>query len=229
MLWRHFLLTLLMIQTSEGFAKQLSFYLKPHENECFYQWFTKDLKINIDYTVNNGDKFVIDTAVQSPSKKKLFNDIDRQHGDFQLTADETGPYSLCFFNKDSAVKKISFSEYVFENVDNESKFIDPTFPVHQLLPSKYQVARDELAKELEKSFRRSVEKVAKHLLIIERMQLFLKAYEDIDEFLMHSKLGKVNFLSTVSIFLMIFVALIQVVLIRSLFEYNSKLGRVLRK
>lgn len=62
----------------------------------------------------------------------------------------------------------------------------------------------------------------------QRIQNLFKAYEIVDRNLMEHNFERVNFWSLVNISLMVCVGVIQVVMIRSLFEDKSKLGRVLR-
>lgn len=62
----------------------------------------------------------------------------------------------------------------------------------------------------------------------QRIQNLFKAYEIIDRNLMEHNFERVNFWSLVNISLMVCVGVIQVVMIRSLFEDRSKIGRVLR-
>lgn len=230
MFYKHFysafLLTLFsMIQKSEAnYFKHLTFYLKPYENECFFQWFEKNMNIGVDYMVSKGDVTSVDIKISSPSGKKLFSEDDHQSGGIQFSAEDKGAFSICFSSKHSSMKLVSFTLYTY---GREADFTDPTFP--QSTPNiGMKLAKDELERDLEKSFRKSVGKVLNNLVGIMRIQSYLKGYEDIDEFLMHSKLGKVNFLSMLSICLMIFAGVGQVILIRSLFENKSKIGRVLR-
>lgn len=71
-------------------------------------------------------------------------------------------------------------------------------------------------------------KVVDNLEKAQRIQNLFKAYEIIDRNLMEHNFERVNFWSLVNISLMVCVGVIQVVMIRSLFEDKSKIGRVLR-
>lgn len=78
-------------------------------------------------------------------------------------------------------------------------------------------------------FQDSTNKIKNLLNKIEFYQSTLRSYEHRDTAIMNANLSRVSFWSVLTTIVLLFVAVLQVYTIRSLFEANSKWGKALRR
>jgi protein ERP2 len=217
-------LILLMIGTSIGFQTELSVIIDPGKRECFHQHFTSDLNIEFDYQVLYGGELDVSFWISSPSNRVIFTELRKQGGQAQFKSEENGEYRFCFDNSYSRFQ----SKHVFFYISTNDHFEDPYF-TH--LEEKIQTLKDKLGLELDgkiDNIQESFNKVSKNLEKAQRVQNAFRGYELIDRNLMEESYERVNFWSFFNIFIMVLVGIIQVFMIKSLFEESSKIGKVLR-
>jgi hypothetical protein len=149
----------------------------------------------------------------------------KQGGQTQFKSEENGEYRFCFDNSFSHFQ----SKQVFFFISTNDNYVDPFFPVVQ--DQQYQLQKDQLGAELNEkveSIKQVFDRVNRNLENAQRSQNIFRGYELIDREHLEQSFERVNFWSVINIVVMITVACVQVVLIRSLFEDRSKIGRVLR-
>lgn len=217
--------TLINLNFLNCIQNEFSVIVDPGQRECFHQNLIPNLNVYVDFQVIQGGELDITFWLGSPSNRIIINEMQKNVGQYHFKTDETGEYHFCFDNSFSrfALKKVFFYMYTAE------VYVDPDFPVIDVdLNNKF--TQDEMG-ELEnrvEDFKSSFIKLNAKLEEIQRYQSVFRIYETIDRFIMDSNISRVNFWSIVNITVMILVGVTQVIMIRSLFEDKSKLGRVLR-
>jgi p24 family protein gamma-2 len=206
---------------------ELNVLIEPGHRECFHQYLTRDLTMETEYQVVQGGELDISYWISTPSNRVIFTELRKPGGQHQFRTDEIGEYKFCFDNSFSRFAR----KQVFFFLGTNDKFIDPNFQVQNVFDSiNNQIGRDQLG-ELDnklESFREAFHRVQVNMEKAQRMQNMFRAYEVIDRNVMEHNYDRVNFWSTLNISLMVLVGIIQVYMIRSLFEDRSKLGKVLR-
>jgi protein ERP2 len=203
---------------------EFSVVVEPAGRECFYQYLKDGLEIYFDYQVIQGGELDITFWLNSPSNRVLITDLKKDLGQHKFKTDETGEHRFCFDNSFSrfAQKQVFFYMY------SPDYFADPDFPMTDLQIKASQVDPTAELDTTIQAFNERFTHVQDNLEHAQRLQAQFKMYEHIDRFIMENNYASVNFWSIVNICLMIGVGMIQVVMIRSLFEDKSKIGRVLR-
>lgn len=210
----------------KALQSELSVVIEPNSRECFHQYLEKDLNVYIDFQVIAGGELDISFWLNSPSNRVIINEFKKNIGQNHFKTDEVGEYRLCFDNSFSrfAQKQVFFYLY------SPDPFVDPHFPVKNM--NEIQPEMDRTLQELDievETFNKSFSRVWENLEKAQRVQAVFRVYENIDRNIMENNYEKVNMWSTINIVVMVVVGIVQVVLIRSLFEDKSKIGRVLRK
>ncbi|KZT57961.1 hypothetical protein CALCODRAFT_495426 [Calocera cornea HHB12733] len=97
------LLSFLAVLVRDARASALTTTVDPHGRSCFYADVDKaGEKIGFYFAVQAGGAFDIDYSVQDPNDKLLLDGQGERQGDFVLTANTVGEYSVCFENSMSA-------------------------------------------------------------------------------------------------------------------------------
>jgi protein ERP2 len=203
---------------------EFSVVVEAGSRECFYQNLKEGLEIYFDYQVIQGGELDITFWLNSPSNRILITDLKKDLGQHKFKTEENGEFRFCFDNSFSrfAQKQVFFYMY------SPDHFIDPDFPLSDLELKATQVdPSSELDTTIE-YFNQRFTLVQDNLEHAQRLQAQFKMYEHVDRFVMENNYASVNFWSIINICLMIGVGVVQVVMIRSLFEDKSKIGRALR-
>ncbi len=165
--------------------------------------------------------------ITGPDNKVIFTELRKNGGQTQFKTDHDGEYKLCFDN--------SFSRFaekqVFFYIASVDPYDDPQFQSKKEFDHDKAQSKDDLG-ELEdkvEDIKESFTRVTRNLETAQHIQNIFKAYEMLDRGLMEQSYERVNFWSIVNILVLIAVGLLQVYMIRSLFEDKSAIGRVLRK
>lgn len=221
-----FLFSIFFVHKTSSLQSELSILVEPGKRECFHQFLVPDLSMETDFQVISGGELDVSYWISSPSNRIIYTDVRKQGGQFQFKTDETGEYRFCFDN--------SFSRFahkqVFFYLTTNDQYVDPHFPAASMLDQAPKLDVDKLGELDDKleAFKEVFQKVNNNLERAQRVQNMFRSFELIDRNLMEESFERVNFWSIVSICLMILVGMIQVYMIRSLFEDKSKVGRVLR-
>jgi hypothetical protein len=136
-------------------------------------------------------------------------------------------FQLCFDNTFSyQARKVIFFEVYLTDANGNADDIDV---------SKFAVNDVDFAKRVYDigitliDFKSATARIKNLLNKIEYYQSTLRSYEHRDKVIMAANLSRVSFWSVITTAVLVFVAVLQVYTIRSLFEENSKLGRALRR
>ena len=221
------LLFISLVQLSHGLQNELSIVIEAGKRECFHQFLVNDLSVETDYQVISGGDLDVSYWISTPSNRVIFTELRKQGGQTQFKTEEKGEYRFCFDN--------SFSRFqpkqVFFFITTNDNFIDPFFPLIQEEQLNVALPKDVLGIELEgklESIDQLFQRVQMNLEKAQRVQHMFRGFELIDRNLMEESFERVNFWSVVNVFIMMVVAVIQVYMIKSLFEDKSKVGKMLR-
>jgi len=91
----------------------LNIYVKPNDEECFYEYLSIGEKMLASYTVQTGGNLDIDVKVYGPDLGIVYEIERSREGNFQFKAILVGSHKFCFINTMSLVsgKTISFNSY----------------------------------------------------------------------------------------------------------------------
>lgn len=194
---------------------------------CFFQSVTekKYHAMEIDFQVIDGGDLNINFLLLLSGRvlKQDRMKSDNSHRVSVKADEEKGEYQLCFDNSFSYTeRKVVFFEIFLYDQNNQLDEIDYSGlafgdagegPVSQQAAQVTQVAN----------------RVKTALNKAEHYQSLLRAWEARDRAIMDANLSRVQWWSVVNSVALITAGFVQVYMIRSLFEENSKLGRLLRK
>lgn len=219
------LLVSLCFGYSHSLQAEIAVIVEPGLRECFHQYLISGLNMETDYQVISGGELDITYWVTTPSNRILFTETKKQGGQFQFKSEETGEYRFCLDNSFSRFAKKQVFFYLSSNDD----FIDPNFP-QSAVDTLNNAAKDDLGELADKlsNFQDLFNRVNTNLERAQHVQKLFQVYELSDRSHLEDLFVRVNFWSVVNILVMILVGAIQVLMIRSLFEDKSKIGRVLR-
>ncbi|CAM5999968.1 unnamed protein product [Sphagnum balticum] len=195
--------------------------IHPNEYTCFYQQFPTSLTIHLDVVVYSPFQPELTLNVFVHTKQVAKRELVRTaRVEFDTSREGAGQYSFCFDNNFSMHPKL-VSFYLTSNDEYE----DPTFQSKRM-----ELVKDELGEFTSKYavLKQQLYKMTQTFEEIQRLQVVYSEYERIDRFTAEQNFSMVNSLSSFSLALMLIASYLQVFLIKSLFDDNSRVGRALR-
>ncbi|XP_078387383.1 transmembrane emp24 domain-containing protein 1-like [Cetorhinus maximus] len=186
---------------------EFTFVLPPGTEECFYQSAGHNSSMELEYQVIGGAGLDVDFAVFSPNGESLVMESRRSDGVHMIEPTIIGDYKICFDNSFSTIsEKLIFFEVIFDDAEDWSEILEP----EELLDIKID--------DIKESIGNMNTKLTKSVQI----QAILRAFEARDRNLQEGNLGRVNFWSAVNLGVMLVVSLVQVYLLKSLFDDHRK-------
>ncbi|KAK5975101.1 Transmembrane emp24 protein transport domain containing 5 [Trichostrongylus colubriformis] len=219
---------LFLIGLAASLEQDFTIEVPPGKFQCYFQPVdtTKHKFMEIDYQVVDGGDLNINFMILLGANV-LVQEERKVDGSHRLDIKQAGDYQFCFDNSFSyQSRKVVFFEVFLMNEQGQLDEIDY---------AKASSKDDALEKKMEElgvtiaGFRDSANHIKSQLNKIEYNQALLRAHEARDRAVMGANLDRVTFWSCTHTLVMLCVAALQVFLIRSLFEDNSKVGRLLRK
>lgn len=210
------LLLSLTLSLDLGFAfgqnkeTEFTFLLPPGVTECFFQTATKNGSMEVEYQVIAGSGLDVGFTLISPRGYRLVSDFRKSDGIHTVDSTEDGDYRICFDNSFSRIsEKMVYVEVIVdgpeEDDDDEEDWAALAEP------------EDSLEYKLE-DIRDTMDAVHKNLERSRQLQTTLRAFEARDRYLLEDNLWRVSFWSSVSLLVMISVALTQIYTLRRLFS-----------
>uniref|UniRef100_A0A8D8V1H8 Transmembrane emp24 domain-containing protein 5 n=1 Tax=Cacopsylla melanoneura TaxID=428564 RepID=A0A8D8V1H8_9HEMI len=200
---------------SDGRSRSISLttVVQPGYSDCFYEPLRHGSKIGIDYQVlstDHDDNHDISFQMRTPSGRTILEDFKMTDKTHEHVVDEEGVYEFCFDNTFSTFsEKVVFFEFYIEPDIND-------------IPELHESDRsDEKGVDLN-DFHHKINSIHNSLVIVRHLQEISRASENNDYRSIQSKASKVTNWSLLQISVMIVVALVQVVLVRSLIDEKSK-------
>ncbi|KAJ9579433.1 hypothetical protein L9F63_024457 [Diploptera punctata] len=207
----------------DSLEKEMTVSIDPRREECFYENVKTGQVIDIEYQVIDGGQGEIDISfhLAAPSGRIVISETKKPENAHRIEATEDGDYRMCWDNTFSNFNsKTVFFELIIESEDDEDR--DPWdldlenfdgFNPEELYDMKIQDIQD------------AVGRVRSHLAKVRHIQDTLRAFEARDRNIAESNFVRVNYWSIVQICVMLIVGLIQVIMLRSLFDDKSRVHR----
>ncbi|EDW28908.1 GL19428 [Drosophila persimilis] len=219
----YFCLGLVLAIKAEPFNQRLTIYADPGRMECFHQPVAATEIIRMDYQViagGHGDTDISFTLMD-PHRKLLAADEKKDKGSLEHAAEETGIYKLCFDNTISTFsqKIVSFSLEV-SPADYEAQEVRE-LRKEMLTDYHFETVFTDLSDY--------INKLQVNLMRSRQTQDYIRAHEARDRRLAESNYEMVNNWSWAQFLAMIFVGLLQVFMVRSIFSTNGALYKLWRR
>ncbi|XP_018414713.1 PREDICTED: transmembrane emp24 domain-containing protein 5 [Nanorana parkeri] len=211
------LVTSLTVQRCLTFSQAVdgdfTFTLPAGQRECFFQPMKKDATLEIEYQVLDGSSLDVDFYLLSPHGEIVLSET-RQSDGVHTVETVDGDYEFCFDNTFSRLSdKVIFFELILDHMNEEVNDQEDW--------KNYVVGADLLDMKLE-DILETINSVKGRLSKSLQIQTLLKAFEARDRNIQESNCDRVNFWSIVNLLVMVVVSVIQVYLLRSLFEDKRK-------
>ncbi|XP_072275977.1 transmembrane emp24 domain-containing protein 5 [Pyxicephalus adspersus] len=198
---------------SQSVDSDFTFTLPAGQKECFFQPMKKDATLEIEYQVLDGASLDVDFYLVSPDGDIVLAET-RQSDGVHTVETIDGDYEFCFDNTFSRLsEKVIFFELILDHM-NELQNDQEDW-------KNYVVGADSLDMKLE-DILESINSVKGRLGKSLQIQTLLKAFEARDRNIQESNFDRVTFWSLVNLSVMVVVSVIQVYLLRSLFEDKRK-------
>ncbi|XP_069739150.1 transmembrane emp24 domain-containing protein 1 [Phaenicophaeus curvirostris] len=197
---------------------EVTFVLPAGRRECFYQAAPGNASMETEYQVIGGAGLDVDFSLESPSGLLLVSERRRSDGAHTVEPTEAGDYKLCFDNSFSAIsEKLVFFELLFDSARLEDE--EEEDDEEDEGDAWAEAAEPEAALDVKiEDIKESIETMRSRLERSIQMQTLLRAFEARDRNLQESNLGRVNFWSAVNLAVLVLVAVVQVRLLKSLFQ-----------
>jgi len=218
-------LTVLWLVTLTKGSKEyeMTIRVKPRLAECFYASLETGQQVEFDYQVINGEygERDIDMVIFGPSHSVVKSDSRGSENQHSLDIEEAGDYKVCFDNSFSRIstKTVFFALYISSDVDPPTPTLTDAEDRPWLDPPEMYEMKVEDIKE-------AMMRVYQHTTRARQLQDRISATMAKDRHVAENNFSKINFFSCVCIGVMIATGVIQVVLLRSLFDDTSKLHKL---
>ncbi|CAH2311554.1 transmembrane emp24 domain-containing 5 [Pelobates cultripes] len=205
------------LQGGVGFTQSVdndfTFSLPAGHKECFFQPMKKDATLEIEYQVLDGASLDVDFTLLSPYGDVLISEA-RQSDGVHTVETVDGDYQFCFDNTFSRMyEKVIFFELILDHINEEG--------TDQEDWKNYIIGTDLLDMKLE-DILETINSVKGRLTKSVQLQTLLKAFEARDRNIQENNYDRVNFWSVVNLVVMVTVSVIQVYMLRNLFEDKRK-------
>jgi len=104
---------LLVLSVLPSPSSALDVYVKPNDEDCYFEDLQKGEKMYVSFSVQSGGYLDIDIRVYGPDLRVVYEAERQRDGNFQFKATATGSHKVCFGNTMSMVsgKTLSFNTY----------------------------------------------------------------------------------------------------------------------
>ncbi|EEZ98577.1 transmembrane emp24 domain-containing protein 5 [Tribolium castaneum] len=216
-----FLLIVLLVKSVICLEREMTVNIEARREDCFFQSAKAGDTIDFEYQVIDGGHGDLDITFHlvDPTGRILVADYKKTENNHRVDAGMNGDYKFCFDNSFSSYNtKTVFFEMIVEGDDN-SEWDDENIDMQGL--------RAEDVYEMKvQDIQQVITNVRNHLNKVRHIQDLLKSIEARDRNVVEENFFKVNTFSMVQICTMLVVGCIQVVMVRSLFDDNSKVHKI---
>lgn len=230
-LWKTALCLLVMtcgVQSVLGLDKEMTVNIEAGREECFYQHIREGSVIDIEYQVIDGTHGELDISfkLEEPSGRIIYADYKKSENGHRADANMSGDYKFCFDNTFSSYNmKTVFFELVVEGKEQdatEDVWGDDGDMLGGMSP-------DEILDIKVQDLHDVIYKVRNNLNRVQHLQDVLKSHEARDRNIAEENFFRVNTWSVLQITVMLLVGLVQVIMLKSLFDNTSKAHSIWKK
>jgi len=204
--------------------REMTIEVKAGAEECFYENVKSGETIDIEYQVIDGGQGELDINfhIANPVGTILVQDFRKADGTHRTTMTEAGDYRLCFDNTFSSFNtKTVFFGIMIDNDDEDDDLWDDGLDAG--------VTADEIYEMKIEDIKDAMDRIRGHLSKSRFMQDQLRAFEARDRNVAENNYNKVGNWSMINVTVMVITGIIQVVLLRSLFDEKSRLHKIWKK
>lgn len=214
--------------TVNGYDKEMTVYVDAGKKECLYHSVKVGETIDFEYQVIDGGHGDLDISFSllDPIGLVIVSDFKKPENMHQHEVQKEGDYRFCFDNSFSMFnRKTVFFELIVEREgdqlhgDEQWKDVDD---LTGLTPEEYYDMKVQDIMDF-------IGRIRQHLTKARQMQDMLRSHEARDRNLAEANFQKVNNWSLLQISAMIGVGLIQVFMLRSIFETHGRMHHFWRK
>lgn len=216
--------TLFLICYAQSLEREITISVDPGREDCFFQFIRQGNIIDFDYQVIDGGHGDLDITFHlvDPTGRILVADYKKSENTHRSEASVRGDYKFCFDNTFSSYNsKTVFFELIVETDDDDSWGSEDSL--------HFESMSSEQIYELQFLDLQDIMNIIKnHLSKVRHMQDLIKSTEARDRNIAEENYFKVNTYSFLQLILMMVVGLIQVVMVKSLFDEQSKAHKIWR-
>jgi len=216
----------IIFQFATCIEREMTTPIEPGSKDCFYQYVKAGETLDIEYQVIDGGHGDLDISFElaEPSGRIVYADFKKSDNIHRHRAPTEGDYRFCFDNTFSSFnKKTVFFEIIIETEDGGQDTDDWNNDIFEgLTPEEYYDMKVE-------DIQNAINRVRTYLSKARQTQDILKSFEARDRNVAEENYFRVNAWSICQILLMLGVGSIQVFMVRSLFETNSKVNTIWKK
>jgi len=202
---------------------EMTVRVKPGVAECFYAPFKGGEEVEFDYQVINGEygELDIDVFVFNEQQNLIKSDSRSAEGSHSLDISEAGDYKFCMDNSFSrmSAKTVFFALFITSTEDPAPARLNDASDRPWLEPPQMYEMKVEDIKD-------ALTRIHGHTSKARQTQDRIMAALAKDRNVAENNFSRINFFSCVCIGVMITTGVIQVVLLRSLFDDQSKLHKL---
>ncbi|GAB0099356.1 Transmembrane emp24 domain-containing protein [Sergentomyia squamirostris] len=210
---------------SASFNKEMTTTIEAGKKECFFQHVKLGETIDLDYQVIDGGHGDLDVSFElfDPMGKVILVDYKRSDNIHRHEATVSGDYRFCFdnsfssFNRKTVFFELIVESEVSEDEDNDLKDVFDELRAEEVYDMKVQDIQE------------SIIRIRTHLTRARQLQDLLRSFEARDRNVAEENYFKVNAWSFFQVAAMLAVGTLQVILVKSLFDTNSKVHKIWSK
>ncbi|XP_074659995.1 transmembrane emp24 domain-containing protein 1-like [Tubulanus polymorphus] len=209
-------LLVMVIGIASGKDREMTVDVAAGEKYCFFHTVNdrEGAEFDVEYQVIEGGEMDVNFILNSPSGAVLVSEKKKTDGTHKTIPNEVGDYRFCF---DNSFSRFSSKLVFFDLTTNEE---DETKDWSKI------TVEDTLVDMRLEDFRMSMDKVKKSLEKASKIQDILRVFELRDRSVQESNFDRVNTWSVIQIAVMVTVAIIQVIMVRSLLDDKSTFHRM---
>ncbi|KAF2879209.1 hypothetical protein ILUMI_26964 [Ignelater luminosus] len=218
---------ILLLHPAHCLEKEITVNIDPGREDCFFQQVKQGEVIDFEYQVIDGGHGDLDITfrLSEPTGRILYADFKKSENNHRTEAAQTGDYKFCFDNTFSSYNtKTVFFELIVERDDDEWGSEENT-DINKIEGLSSEEVYDLKVQDIQEVIGR----VRNHLTKARHLQDMFKSYEARDRNVAEENFFKVNSFSLVQVIIMISVGIVQVVMVRSLFDDGSKVHKIWKK
>lgn len=223
----YYLMFLSVLTIVNSLEKEITVNIEAGKEECFYQNIKEGNVIDIEYQVIDGSHGELDISFQlvDPTGRIIFADFKKSENGHRVEATLTGDYKFCFDNKFSSYNmKTVFFEIIVEGSEDE------TWGDNDVNLDDFEgLTPDEMLDLRVQDIQDAIYKVRSNLNKVQHLQDTIKSHEARDRNIAEENFFKVNSWSMIQILVMFTVGLVQVVMLKSLFDNTSRAHNIWKK
>ncbi|KAI8116709.1 hypothetical protein FF38_09939 [Lucilia cuprina] len=221
-----FSLLLMLLVKVQAYDKEMTVHVDAGKKECFFHNVKLGETIDIEYQVIDGGHGDLDISfsLADPIGLIIVTDFKKPENIHRHDVQKEGDYRFCFDNTFSTFnRKTVFFELIVEKEGEQNLGDDQWNDVLEgLTPEEYYEMKVQDIMDY-------VGRIRMQMTKARQIQDMLRSHEARDRNLAESNFSKVNTWSLFQICAMVAVGLLQVFLVRSIFDTNTRMSKVWQK